>query len=330
MNYLSFIRLILGLTILSGFIGFVPIKLNTKAANLKLQKQVLTNDKAIGSQFLAGQKVAELFLRQCSLLTGKIENIDNQQVEFTVYENLWTSGKRKKESESKFVIPVKDFRLDSESSPSWKDLTLQLGRKLIVSECPKSNNIEKRIELISDKIQILPSIKEIVFFHSKYRENVSSLQVYELFKDPIDYLFVGYIATFLSRGGFVIDQDKAAMVLAKLFEIPQIPDNGKSFITLTLRHLLNKVGKEALESTTQDFIFSELLQLGSSDNKEVEQVFWLFLTLAEKDQLNIKPYLNKENRSKIIKNYRIYANKFNASPKARQNFEKQLASIPQL
>jgi hypothetical protein len=273
-------------------------------------------------QYTIGFRLATAFSDNCSFLIGSVDNFIDQKVELIIEEQLWGKKIDEPRVELNYVTPRTDFRTRRSARSPWDYVNVQKGNKLFVTLC-NSSGLRRNWVVISDET-LFSTVRELIKYHDKFQQNPDIiLAADKLLAKQDNFIFAGYVTTYL-RGGVFSRAKNTALVFSQLLGNSKVPKTTWAFAQITLRSILTREGEKALTNETRDLVISRVVDLGSSDNKAAEQAIRLLVSLAEKDKIDLKSFLDKEKRDKLRQNYQKLDLKY-VSELGKQKFEKLLS-----
>ncbi len=298
----------------------LPAYAQTKDQNVD---RIIARIKPRNYEYSAGEKVGISLLKKCAMLDGIIREINGSRITFSIKEKLLGEKSTEKTIELNYKKPY--LKSISATPSSWAYVEVKKGQELIVFYCGQDdkNKSGEYAYITSDK-RLFPSIKKSVVHYISYKRKPEILlEVPDLTKTSNDMTFLGYIIEFLTRGGASENNDNAILVLSQLMAADKIPKEKTNLAQSTLLASLSGSRFFSLTSGAQDKLLKTLVDLASSNKKLASEGIIILAQVANRETVDLKPYLNKQNRLQIIKNLKILP-KERIHTDAREKFGKLL------
>lgn len=314
------------------------IKSNDFVSKQKNEIRQVNKDTSVANNenydYELGEKLADSILSGCSIFTGSIQEIrpisDNvnknskQEIEKKIifFIENWLRGER---VFSENIIELDYYlslnRKNPQENSVWQNVKVDVGKQLLIAYCP-DKNVAKKYGLVTSEEKYFQSIKEVIDYQARYENDKNILlEVPQILNTKDDFIFAGYINTYIWRMGTIGDVDNFALVLASLLGSKTVPSNEWRIVGSNLQYLI--VGN-ALKAATRDEIANKLVELGSSEGEsEVELAIGLLVHLSSKDNFDLNKFLSNQQRLGLKQNYQKLIIK-EVSQEERVEFERQL------
>ncbi len=157
--------------------------------------------------------------------------------------------------------------------------------------------------VVSD-LSLFPAVRQALSWHKRYLQNPDEfLSVAGLVNSSNESVFLGYLVTFLWRGGTFGNRDVEALALGRLLETSSLNDLPSRLVRLSLTRLMSSDMRPVSDATRRE-LTENLVVIGSGDNQNrAAEAIRVLLQLIDNNQLVIAPYLTPERQRKLVENY---------------------------
>jgi hypothetical protein len=289
------------------------------AAGLQSKSALTAKELDEHYRFKIGQILAESF-SNCSMYIGSIDGFSEQKVDFLIQEQLWGEKIDDTYLRLKYSTPNQRAAMLPDDNSPWRGVNVERGNKLFVSICKTTTS--ERYKLILSDQELFPVIRSVISYNARldFNPNVLS-EAPQMLTVQDKSILSGYIVSLL-RSRWMNNEENAALVLIQLLENFDLPQTAWGYARITLRQILLHKGEHTFAPTLSDSIVKRIINVGGSESKAAESAISLLIELTKQGK-DIKQYLNEENRSKLLQNYKTLVSK-NISAKDRLKFEKLL------
>jgi hypothetical protein len=273
------------------------------------------------SEYNTGSKIGRELAFGCSIFIGTViaigepvGNPDKERVfakiDMAVDEWLW-NAQTDHDSSIEIYKAIQPETYDARGPWSlWEDVNLSVGRQLLV--VLRGENMRKQrvsegkasnLAFVLSKDDLFPAIRETLVQHARYVQNPNEIEnAPERLKIKNNFIFSGYLVSYLDEG--TVLNDRQVFALIKLLGNDCIPTSGWSTVS---RSLIKAMSREynPLSNSTRNAITEALIVAASSDNLRLAKEGLTSLAMLNNvNHANIKPFMNNEQRHKLIENYR--------------------------
>jgi hypothetical protein len=308
--------------LLSLFFGFVFIA--PVAAQAKKNK---VEEKPAHYEYYAGVKIASALGANCSMISGTIREVKNSKIIFSVKEKILGNKPETDVIELNYRNPPVDFDYRKKA---FRDALLidkadaRAGAELLFFLCEERTPV--RYAYAETDAKLFPSIKKAVEHFISYQKDPEViLKIPELARAENDELFIGYLIESASGLMSLTHSDYAVIALSRLLENDKIPDYDLYNLNYQLWALISGSEVFPITDETRDTALRRIVGVGSSNRKLAKQAVSILARIAERDTVDLKPYLNAQNKPPLLENLKSLP-AGNLPQKDKGKFEKLLLS----
>ncbi len=305
-------------------IGFVFIK----SVSAQVTDKNVDN-KPPDYEYFVGRKVAFSLRGQwgkCSMLIGTIREISDSQITFSIKERLLGRKLDKDTIELSYRKTPLDFDFRYGVFSSWVFIdaeNVKEGNELLFFLC-EGNGESRRYAFSTTDKSLFPSIRKSVLHFMSYKQNPEILlEIPGMVKASSDMTFIGYLVEFVSGAGAITYSDYTVLVLSQLLENDKLPDVSMSDITYQLWNLVGGSFVFPITSSTRDTALKNIVKVASSNKKFAGQAVIILVRIADKNTVDLKPYLNQQTKIILLEKLQTLSEK-RISQTEREKFAKLL------
>jgi len=278
-------------------------------------------------EYRTGRRLADAVIRDASIVVGTVYQVvgpngsrsPDLNERALSYEKVtlgideWLTSQPKAalpEIELKRVPLVMGIQYGSQwKGAPWERVNLKVGARLLIAFIPGDSQAENLSEIgnytlvISDP-SLFPAIREALTLHRRYLQSPKEvLNASDNLTSARHSVFVGYFVAYLWRGGSFGDPDAEALALGRLLANPGFPEMSSFYAAQALGRLMFSQSRPLSEATRR-LLTEELVVAGVSIRPTIaKSALGLLLRLADKKQLNMRPFLTAERRRKLTQTY---------------------------
>ncbi len=254
-------------------------------------------------EYYIGNKVYYALSKGCSMLLGKITDIENSEITISI-EEKYSKNKLPNIIKVKYKSPNLAIAFRKLHQSPWRLVDVKLGNKLILSNCNSPNNNQRSRNLfVSSDTKLFPSIKKATLHYMKFKENpaiiLDSLDQINSIKDKV---FFGYLSSFISRGGAIRYPDFTVLSLSELLKNKNVPDSAMSMLRMQLSGLITENFVFPITDETRKKSLITLFTLGSSESQRAKQAVIILTKIPNTERVDLSIYSNQFNKMNLIKN----------------------------
>ena len=320
-------KLVAGLVTMLVVFGILSNCLTVSIATSAEGQPHIRPREASDYEYRIGRRLADAVIRDASIVVGTVRQVvgpdGNRSPDLNEralsYEKItlgvdeWLTGQPKAalpEIELKRVPLVMGIQYGSQwKGAPWERVNLKVGARLLIAFIPENRQAENFSEIdnytlvISDP-SLFPAIREALMWHQRYRQNPKEvLNASDILDSGQHSVFVGYLVAYLWRGSSFGDPDADALALGRLLANPGFPEMSSFYAAQALGRLMFSQSRPLSEATRR-LLTEELVVAGVSNRPTIaKSALGLLLRLADKNQLNMGPFLTAERRRKLTQTY---------------------------
>ena len=299
-------------------VGFVLI-----APAAAQSKQNKVEDKAAYYEYYAGVKTAASLSSNCSMFSGTIREVKNFKITLAVKEKVF--GNRPAtdvlEINYRFPPPGYDYYRSGLFSyaPMIEESAARVGNEMVVFLC--DSVVSVRYGFVTTDARLFPSIRKAVEHFISYQKDAEViLKIPDLLKTENDQFFIGYLIDITAGEMSAAHTNYAVIALSQLLENDKLPDFELFDLKYQLWSLISGSVVFPITDETRDTALRNLVRVGSSNRKHAKEAVSVLAQIADSEQVDLRPYLNAQNKLPLLENLRVLPQK------ERAKFEKLLIS----